>query len=113
MAIRTDGNTDNLTLTTGIPASAASLTWMCWAYLVTDTNRNGFFVYANDGAGDAVWLGLGVQGDGTTLYFTHTTAFTTGSSLSTGRWYHIAATKLRPYNVTLVYEPVHIIPRDT
>lgn len=93
LAVRTDASADRLLRTASLPNANAAYTAMGWVYLVSDLNASGSIFSINDAVGsnlDAIFL----NSDGTTLILSVAVGGAatnpTGTSLSTGTWYHVA-----------------------
>lgn len=90
MAIRFDAAGDYLSRTASAPGSTRSVSF--WLYLTNDRNAYGSLFIIVDAGGtnfDMVYL----TSDGTTLGISASGNAVSGTSLSTGTWYHIVYTR--------------------
>lgn len=91
MAIRADAAGDYLGRTASYP-SYDPLTVCFWVRLNSDINATGGFFAINVGGADELAF-VGVNSDGVTFMLYYGNAVLTGSALSTGTWYFVAATR--------------------
>lgn len=86
MAVRISAVTDYLGLTANLP-NLDPVTVCAWVYLTSDRNAIGTMFFWSDGSN---FVDVGVSTDGTTLWVVTNNGNTTGTSISTGTWCHLA-----------------------
>lgn len=92
MAARFDASGDSLTDTANLPTVTA-FTWMAWAKISVDRNNySQFFTYDANNSDEVQAYIIGTASDGTTLDTFNGLVEATGSALTVGTWYHLAAT---------------------
>lgn len=87
MAVRFDAGADYLIRTTDLPASNP-LTVSLWFYIAVDRNSTGV-VFVTDDASEAVFQGVFLSSDGTTLLVATNLGQTAGTNLTVGAWNHL------------------------
>jgi len=82
--------------------SGSTLTLMCWARLVSDTDALQTFFQCEEG-GDFV---IQTISDGVTLAYVDGSTEHTGTALNVGQWYHIACVKVNATDVIIYLDGV-------
>lgn len=108
MAVRFDAAADRLLRTSSLLNYGAAYTWMCWAYISTDTNAAVNIAQLIDAAGETGQDGFGLDSTGTTLVVIvasdsyGTFNITSGTNLTAATWYHVTMVRVSTTSL-LVY----------